>query len=238
MDMHDQIKYDLDPCRANSKIAIGLCAAYNEITAREGDSPRRRVEYGGDDSFVKLSISVWPIESFTLPYIELLETVLDYYNATYKKIPGNLGLIWHHGVQPCKITIVITRDRIYTSMSMISRNRIACDDYPQSISTIQAAFVTRYCESKEHNKRIANLVEMRRAQRNIRIFADELLYVPVYGMHYLAAKERFEQAQREQEVLVCGKMKIVEAEEPLSSTRKRKLGNFECIEATPMLVIQ
>lgn len=101
MDMHDhdQIKYDLEPCRASSKIVTGLCAVYNEITAQEGDSPRR-AEYGGCDSFVKILISVYPIESFTLSYSELLETVLDYYNATYKKIPGNLGLIWHYVVPP------------------------------------------------------------------------------------------------------------------------------------------
>lgn len=250
MDIRDQIKHNVAPCRIADKIVTGLGAMYNEIEAQEKDD-KRRCTYFGVDPDIKMLLVVNSIYHFTFFYYEFLEVVLHYYGVLYIKMVDKLNSM--ETARPefrttLSIEVVIRNDDVYLNY-YVSSGAFIAHVHPGvlSINTLKAAIAVQNNKRQLHNGMVANLVERRRAQRNIRIFADELLSVPVFGKHYLAAKERFEQAQRAQEVLVCGKMEIVDAEEPegvamislsLSLTRKRKFANFQGVEATPILVIQ
>lgn len=85
MDIRDQIKLDMAPCRIANKIATGLTAIYNEIKAQESDD-KKRYTYSGVDPGIKITLHLNTIDCVTFFYNEFLDFVLYYYDALYIKL--------------------------------------------------------------------------------------------------------------------------------------------------------
>ena len=202
MNIQDEIKYKLAPFRISKDIVTAVHSLYTQIRMQEHDILRHFQYTKATVPAIFMNLYVDSINNFTFSYNEFLETTLNYYSQIYAQVVNNLHFIETaslNNITVLGVSISLSGNDVSCSI-LIHSGAILVDgsSLPIPISELKAVIAAQNDQSQLHNRRLftetcsPEVVSMRRTHRNVRQFADELLYKPDVGKLYFEAKNRFE----------------------------------------------